>query len=81
MSPSISPSAISDGLPRQVRCPNMWRDALWAPENPWRPFVSERCKQIDLGAWASESYRITGQVSDDGPERPASSFPIHRRKA
>jgi endogenous inhibitor of DNA gyrase (YacG/DUF329 family) len=49
------------------------------PENPWRPFCSERCKQIDLGAWASESYRITGQVSDDEAERPASSFPIRRR--
>ena len=33
--------------PRQVRCPNCGGDALWAPENPWRPFCSERCKQIE----------------------------------
>lgn len=26
--------------------------------NPYRPFCSERCKLIDLGAWASEDYRI-----------------------
>jgi endogenous inhibitor of DNA gyrase (YacG/DUF329 family) len=31
---------------------------VWAPESPYRPFCSERCKLIDLGAWASESYRI-----------------------
>jgi len=28
------------------------------PENVWRPFCSERCKLIDLGAWASERYRV-----------------------
>ena len=61
--------------PRQVRCPNCGGDALWAPENPWRPFCSERCKQIDLGAWASESYRITEQVSDDEAGAPGLEFP------
>ena len=61
--------------PRQVRCPNCGGDALWAPENPWRPFCSERCKQIDLGAGASESYRITGQVSDDEAGAPGLEFP------
>ena len=30
----------------------------WAPESRWRPFCSERCKMLDLGAWASERYRI-----------------------
>ena len=24
----------------------------------FRPFCSERCKMIDLGAWATESYRM-----------------------
>jgi len=50
---------------RQVRCPQCGRDALWSPDNPWRPFCSERCKQIDLGAWASGSYRIAGQPTDE----------------
>jgi endogenous inhibitor of DNA gyrase (YacG/DUF329 family) len=27
-------------------------------ENPDRPFCSERCRLIDLGRWAEESYRI-----------------------
>ncbi len=63
------------GKPRKVRCPNCGGDALWAPENPWRPFCSERCKQIDLGAWASESYCIAGQVSDDEAGVPGLEFP------
>lgn len=24
----------------------------------WFPFCSERCKLIDLGAWAAEKYRV-----------------------
>lgn len=61
--------------PRKVRCPQCGGDALWSPDNPWRPFCSERCKQIDLGAWASESYRIAGQVSDDEAGAPGLDFP------
>jgi hypothetical protein len=30
----------------------------WNAGNRFRPFCSERCKLIDLGAWASEQYRI-----------------------
>jgi endogenous inhibitor of DNA gyrase (YacG/DUF329 family) len=35
----------------------------------WRPFCSQRCKQVDLGAWLSESYRIPAveQDEDDDP--------------
>ena len=38
---------------------------MWDPANKFRPFCSERCKLIDLGAWASESYRIPVQESND----------------
>lgn len=34
--------------------------------SPFRPFCSERCRLIDLGAWASESYRIPEQTPPDG---------------
>jgi uncharacterized protein len=44
--------------PRQVACPTCRRPALFAPDNPWRPFCSERCRAHDLGAWASEDYRV-----------------------
>jgi len=36
---------------------------LWDTNNPYRPFCSERCKMIDLGQWASESYRIPADVN------------------
>jgi hypothetical protein len=41
---------------------------LFAPQNKWRPFCSERCKMIDLGAWATESYRIPVADPMDGLE-------------
>ena len=51
---------------RKVRCPQCGGEALWSPENPGRPFCSERCKQTDLGCWASDSYRIPVQEENDG---------------
>lgn len=29
------------------------------------PFCSERCRLMDLGAWASQKYRIAGARADD----------------
>jgi uncharacterized protein len=43
---------------RLVPCPQCRGDSVFAPSNRWRPFCSERCRQIDLGAWASESFRV-----------------------
>lgn len=40
--------------------PTIWRD------NPHRPFCSERCKMLDLGKWATESYRIPGPPAESG---------------
>ena len=45
-----------------VRCPNCGTRCLYAPSNTWRPFCSERCRSIDLGAWASERYRVSAQT-------------------
>ena len=44
--------------PKQVACPTCTGDSVYASSNPFRPFCSERCKNIDLGAWASESFRM-----------------------
>ncbi len=44
----------------QVKCPTCGKATEYTPKNPWRPFCSERCKLIDLGAWASEDYVIEG---------------------
>jgi endogenous inhibitor of DNA gyrase (YacG/DUF329 family) len=50
---------------RWVRCPTCGRQALYGAENPARPFCSARCRSVDLGAWASEGYRV---ATDPLPE-------------
>jgi endogenous inhibitor of DNA gyrase (YacG/DUF329 family) len=59
--------------PRTVRCPGCGGPSVYAPENIHRPFCSARCKGTDLGAWASERYRVESgppaspdDASDDG---------------
>ena len=47
-----------DSPPRIVKCPQCGTPVAWTPESKWRPFCSERCKTLDLGAWASQRYRI-----------------------
>jgi uncharacterized protein len=47
---------------RMVTCPTCGGDSVFAPTNAFRPFCSERCKGIDLGAWASESFRMPTQT-------------------
>ncbi len=46
---------------RRVRCPQCRQKTDWH-DNPWRPFCSERCQLIDLGAWAEERYGIPGEL-------------------
>lgn len=56
---------------RRVTCPCCKGPAIYGPGNPWRPFCSERCRQSDLGAWASENYRVATQVpAEDLPDEP-----------
>lgn len=51
-----------------LRCPTCKTVTTWE-ENPVRPFCSERCKLIDLGAWADNKYRIP--VEQDDQSQPA----------
>jgi endogenous inhibitor of DNA gyrase (YacG/DUF329 family) len=51
------------GAPR-VRCPTCQRELEWSEASLWRPFCSERCKMVDLGAWFSEARSIAGEVQD-----------------
>jgi endogenous inhibitor of DNA gyrase (YacG/DUF329 family) len=49
--------------PRIVTCPCCQARVKWTSGNEFRPFCSERCKLIDLGAWADESHRIAGDAN------------------
>jgi len=56
--------------PRAVSCPQCGARVEWTPASQFRPFCSERCKLLDLGAWASEAYRVPvaePPESSDGP--------------
>jgi len=50
--------------PRIVSCPACGKPVPWVSESAFRPFCSERCRNIDLGAWAAEEYRMPE------PEKP-----------
>ena len=56
--PSVAKSRI-------VPCPSCGGDSIYAPSNPYRPFCCERCKNHDLGAWASEDFRMASETSPD----------------
>ena len=59
MSAMPPPANTAPGLtPRTVRCPACGGDSRYASDNPYRPFCSARCKNVDLGAWASEEFRV-----------------------
>ncbi len=49
-----------------VTCPTCQRKVAWAPDSPFRPFCSERCRLVDLGAWVSEQRGIAGDESLPG---------------
>ena len=53
---------------RLVSCPHCGKIVEWVPANTYRPFCSERCKLIDLGAWATERYRVPVVEEKDQPE-------------
>ena len=53
---------------RVVNCPQCGKPVEWSPANRYRPFCSERCRVIDLGALATESYRIPVQDNKDDVE-------------
>jgi len=57
-----------------VTCPTCGKKIEWGEKERWRPFCSERCRLIDLGKWAGEEHRISGEEqppeeSENGEER------------
>ena len=55
----------SDTTVRIVNCPQCGVAVPWTSESRYRPFCSQRCKTIDLGAWASEAYRMPAAEKDE----------------
>jgi endogenous inhibitor of DNA gyrase (YacG/DUF329 family) len=68
-----------------MKCPICDKPVVWK-DNPFRPFCSERCKLLDLGAWVDGEYAVPSDepppfeesppsplTSRDGAERPSDS--------
>lgn len=69
-------SSPSSSTPtRLVPCPHCGQPAPFEPANRWRPFCSARCRELDLGAWASEGYRVPERDADGAVPSPDDEFP------
>lgn len=51
----------------RVKCPTCRREIDWS-DSPFRPFCSERCRLIDLGAWLTEQRAIPGESASKEAE-------------
>ncbi len=57
-------------MPAIVKCPTCGRPLEWSEQSPYRPFCSERCRMVDLGAWFSEQRSIPEAPAHEEWERP-----------
>jgi uncharacterized protein len=46
-----------------VKCPKCGKMVEYSG-NEFRPFCSERCKMVDLGAWIDEEYSLPAEPSE-----------------
>jgi len=70
---------------RMPSCPVCARKVGPLATNPGFPFCSPRCKQVDLGKWLDEAYRISSDPSEDedesSPESPTIAEHPNQEKA
>ena len=57
-------------------CPTCNKPVEWSAAAKWRPFCSERCRPIDLGAWMSEQRSIPAE--DDATDETGGQGPADR---
>jgi endogenous inhibitor of DNA gyrase (YacG/DUF329 family) len=49
----------------QITCPTCKVAHQYDTTSACRPFCSERCRLIDLGAWSQERFKIPVAIGDD----------------
>ncbi|HEX4647198.1 MAG TPA: DNA gyrase inhibitor YacG [Steroidobacteraceae bacterium] len=57
-----------------MKCPTCERELEWEAA-PFRPFCSERCRLIDLGAWLTEQRAIPAEPA------PVQDNPIQEERS
>ena len=60
-----------------MRCPTC-NGPVESEAIPSFPFCSDRCRQVDLNRWLSESYGLPVVPDPDDDEEPEEFFPLHR---
>jgi endogenous inhibitor of DNA gyrase (YacG/DUF329 family) len=60
---------------KSVPCPTCKRAIIWSEQYPWRPFCSERCRLVDLGAWLANAHAIPGEPVDETVREPGAEEP------
>ena len=64
--------------PTLVKCPTCKRVIDWSVSE-FRPFCSDRCRLIDLGAWLTQKHAIPDDAPPTGEEpNPEESDPVLR---
>jgi uncharacterized protein len=57
-------------------CPTCKRKvAISAQANPYKPFCSERCRLVDLGAWLDGAHRISAPISEEDMDEGMPGLP------
>lgn len=54
----------------KMSCPRCKKQIEYDQNNPFRPFCSQRCRDIDFGKWIEGEYSIP--VEDQTPQNPDS---------
>ena len=60
----LSETRLSQNKPSGKPCPICGKPAVEAS----KPFCSERCRDVDLNRWLSNSYAIPGRKDEDEDE-------------
>jgi uncharacterized protein len=47
----------------------------WSEHSAYRPFCSDRCRLIDLGAWLTEKNKIAGEDAGEAHAEEAPGEP------
>ena len=59
-----------------VKCPTCGKSVALTDAEAFRPFCGERCRLIDLGEWATQSYVIPGDPEENQTDSTA-ELPLH----
>jgi len=51
-----------------LRCTICQREIESRPQNRFFPFCSARCRQVDLGQWLGEEYRVANRHAEDNED-------------